>query len=159
MPSEFRGFLAYLTLGLLEEATVHLARAAHRSSGFHKWNSRSVTSDEQSWVPSKTVTQRSSQSARFACVVAQGHVSTFAIPEKHLYTNNHDGTEPSQSHPPPCVLDCPRLVVCNFVQRDGVNKIEWGTLLTRQGKKRCSTPRQVTAHRGTLYAFQQQQDT
>ena len=45
VPSETRAFLAgstlmsthtaYSTLALLEEATVHLARTAHRPSGFH----------------------------------------------------------------------------------------------------------------------------
>ena len=57
---------------------------------------RSVTSDEKSWVPSKATTQRSSQSATYACVVAPWHVSTLETPEMHLYPHDHDGTELSQ---------------------------------------------------------------
>ena len=93
---------AYLTLWAPGRS--HCAPCTRRTST--KWcptcrKSRSVTSDEKSWVPSKTATQRSSQSATFACVVAPGHVSTFVIPEKPLYSNDHDGTEPpAQPHPP-----------------------------------------------------------
>ena len=73
------------TLPLLEEAAVHLAVAALRPSGARlPERKRSVSSDENSFVPSNTTTQVSSQSATYACVVAPLHVCTSGDPRDAL---------------------------------------------------------------------------
>ena len=85
---------------------MHLARAAHRPSGALLKEFGSVIRDEKSWVPSKTATQRphSLPHTPASSLRSMLHIRNS---EKQLYSNDHDGTEPSQSHPPPLSTGSP----------------------------------------------------
>ena len=137
----------YLTLGLLEEATMHLARAAQRKVASTFRIRGPMTSDEKSWVPSKTATQRLPQlpaSLHRACLRIRHSRETLVHeqPRRHRALTVAPATLRSGSPASSRTLLRPK-------RRREQNRM--GNTFNATRTKRCSTPRQVIAHRGTLY--------